>query len=104
MATAAPWSNPEFHQLLEQKIGSDWEQQFESKWGLEWDQSCGEELSGELGAGWAEDPEHATDMLAYKLGVATSEADPEGTPDPDSELQLDFSQYEWLNTFNDADS
>lgn len=104
MATAAPWSNPDFHQLLQQKIGSDWEQQLEIKWGLEWDQSCAAELSGELGTGWADNPEHAADTLAYKLGVATSEAEPEETPDPDSEVHLDFSEYQWLNTLNEADS
>jgi len=112
MATAVPWTNPEFDQLLERKIGSDWERRFETKWGSDWDQPCVQELSSELGSGWQDYPEQATDVLANKLD--TTQATPGvGRPateataaalGPDSEVNLDFSRYPWLNTFNDADS
>lgn len=105
MAAAEPWANPDFHQLLERKIGSDWAQRLEDKWGAEWDRSCVDELAGALGSGWQDDLERATDTLVDKLGTVASGAEPEATPpDPDSEVHLDFSRYTWLNTFNEADS
>lgn len=106
MSTDVPWTNPEFDQLLEQKIGADWVREFEAKWGDSWGAQCAEELSGELGSGWADNPEHATDVLAGLVEVgAVGEPEAAGEePDPDSIVDIDLSQYEWLNTLAEADS
>jgi hypothetical protein len=112
MATEVPWTGSEFDQLLEQKLGSDWAEQFETKWGSEWGQPCAEELTGELGDNWADNPENATDTLVELVSgdAATTESDSglvdggADAVDPDGEPDVDLSRYGWLKTFTEANS
>lgn len=121
MATERPWHDPEFEQLLTEKVGTDWAERAETKWGSAWSTPCAEELTGELGSSWAEDPARATDVLANLLGDTANDDTADGDtaeeavadtatanaaqePDLDDLAEVDLTQHEWLNTFEEADS
>jgi hypothetical protein len=102
MATETPWHDPEFEQLLTEKVGADWAERAEMKWGSAWSTPCAEELAGELGSGWTEDPARATDVLANLLVADTTTED--AAEEPSGTAEVDLTRYEWLNTFEEADS
>ena len=98
MATEVPWTAPEFGRLLDEKLGTEWADLLETKWGTEWEQSCAQELSERLGDNWTDSPQTATDTLVELLDEPADPADSNDVPD------VDFDRYEWLKTFNEADS
>jgi hypothetical protein len=109
MATEVPWTEPDFGRLLDEKLGTEWADLLETKWGSEWEQPCARELAERLGDNWADSPQAATDTLVELLDEPADTADPGvgGTVDPprsDDVPNVDLGQYEWLRTFNEADS
>lgn len=112
MAIEAPWSEPELASELQDKLGSNWQEQLQATWGSDWQKSCAEELAQELGSDWADDPEAVVQKLTELLTPAgepagtgvIGEAAPIDPPRSDQPLVVDLGQYSWLKTVSESDS